>query len=111
MRITITGQPGPRITIAGDITTTLWVPYDEVEECFLLGGERRIADRRSPLRREGSRRFRVDGAGISRIGHGELTLDGRPNRGRSRLPPPEPFSAKMSYVYAIALRFHGARLA
>jgi hypothetical protein len=36
MSITITGQPRQRIAVAGDITKTLRVPYDAVEERFLL---------------------------------------------------------------------------
>ncbi|GGO91694.1 hypothetical protein [Stakelama pacifica] len=75
MSITITGQPGQRIAVAGDITKTLRIPYDEIEERFLLAAsdgsliEGRLEEDRFDFR------VVVDGAGISRIGSGELTLD------------------------------------
>lgn len=79
MSITITGQPGQRIAVAGDITKTLRVPYDEVEERFLLAAsDGSLIEGR--LEAEEDRfdfRVVVDGAGISRVGHGELTLDWR----------------------------------
>ncbi|MBA3677559.1 MAG: hypothetical protein H0W74_09180 [Sphingosinicella sp.] len=77
MSITITGQPGQRIGVAGDITTTLRVPYDEVEERFLLAAsDGSLIEGR--LEAEADRfdfRVIVDGAGISRVECGELTLD------------------------------------
>ena len=77
LSITITGQPGQRIAVAGDITKTLRVPYDEVEERFLLAAsDGSLIEGR--LEAEEDRfdfRVVVDGAGISRIGSGELTLD------------------------------------
>lgn len=73
MSITITGQPGQRIAVAGDITKT----YDEVEERFLLAAsDGSLIEGR--LQAEEDRfdfRVVVDGAGISRVGRGELTLD------------------------------------
>lgn len=76
MSITITGQPGQRVA-AGDITTTLRVPYDEVEERFLVAtSDGSLIEGR--LEAEEDRfdfRVVVDGAGISRIGNGKLTLD------------------------------------
>lgn len=77
MSITITGQPGQRIAVAGDITTTLRVPYREAEERFLLAAsDGSLIEGR--LEAEDDRfdfRVVVDGAGISRVGSGELTLD------------------------------------
>ncbi len=77
MSITITGQSGQRISVAGDITTTLRVPYDEVEERFLLAAsDGSLIEGR--LEAEEDRvdfRVVVDGAGMSRIGRGALTLD------------------------------------
>jgi hypothetical protein len=77
MSITITGQAGQRVAVAGDITTTLRVPYDEVEERFLLAAsDGSLIEGR--LEAEVDRfnfRIVVDGAGISRVGPGELTLD------------------------------------
>lgn len=79
MSITITGQPGQRIAVAGDITKTLRVPYDEVEDRFLLAAsDGSLIEGR--LKAEEDRfdfRVVVDGAGISRVGNGELTLDWR----------------------------------
>lgn len=77
MSITITGQPGQRVAVAGDITTMLRVPYDEVDERFLLAAsDGSLIEGR--LEAEEDRfdfRVVVDGAGISRVGCGELTLD------------------------------------
>lgn len=77
MSITITGQPGQRVAVAGDITTTLRVPYHEVEERFLLAAsDGSLIEGR--LEAEEDRfdfRVVVDGAGISRVGDGALTLD------------------------------------
>lgn len=77
MSITITGQLGQRVAIAGDITTTLRVPYDEVEERFLLAAsDGSLIEGR--LEAEEDRfdfRVVVDGAGISRVCDGALTLD------------------------------------
>ena len=77
MSITITGQPGRRIAVAGDITKTLRVPYDAVEERFLLAAsDGSLIEGR--LEAEEDRfdfRVVVDGAGFSRIGPGKLTLD------------------------------------
>lgn len=58
MSITITGQPGQRVAIAGDITTTLRVPYDEVEECFLLAAS-------DGSLKVGSKRKRIDSSSRS----------------------------------------------
>ena len=77
MSITITGQPGQRIAVAGDITKTFRVPYDEVEERFLLAASDGSLIE-GPLEAEDDRfdfRVVVDGAGISCVGSGELTLD------------------------------------
>lgn len=77
MSITITGQPGQCVAVTGDITTILPVPYHEVEERFLLAAsDGSLIEGR--LEAEEDRfdfRVVVDGAGISRVGHGELTLD------------------------------------
>lgn len=77
MSITITGQPGQRVAVAGDITTTLRVPYDEAEERFLLAAsDGSLIEGR--LEAEEDRfdfRVVVDGAGLSRIAPGALTLD------------------------------------
>ena len=77
MSITITGQPGQRVAVAGDITTMLRVPYDEVEERFLLAASDGSLIEGRLEAEEGRFDFRVvvDGAGISRIGRGEVTLD------------------------------------
>jgi hypothetical protein len=77
MSVTITGRAGQRVAVTGDITTTLRVPYDEVEERFLLAAsDGSLIEGR--LEAEEDRfdfRVVVDGAGISRVGAGELTLD------------------------------------
>lgn len=77
MSITITGQPGQRVAVAGDITATLRVPYDEVEERFLLAAsDGSLIEGR--LEAEEDRfdfRVVVDGAGMSRTAPGGLTLD------------------------------------
>lgn len=77
MSITITGQAGQRVAVAGDITTTLQVPYDEVEERFLLAASdgSLIEGRLDAEEDRFDFRVLVDGAGIARIGCGELTLD------------------------------------
>lgn len=77
MSITITGQPGQRIAVAGDITKTLRVPYDEAEGRFLLAAsDGSLIEGRLEVEEERfDFRVVVDGAGISRIGPGELTLD------------------------------------
>lgn len=77
MSITITGQPCQRIAVAGDITKTLRVPYDEAEGRFLLAAsDGSLIEGRLEVEEEGfDFRVVVDGAGISRIGLGELTLD------------------------------------
>jgi hypothetical protein len=77
MSITITGQSGQRVAVAGDITKTLRVPYDEVEERFLLAtSDGSLIEGR--LEAEEDRfdfRVIIDGAGISRVAQGEVTLD------------------------------------
>lgn len=77
MSITIEGQPGQRVGVTGDIATTLRVPFDEVEERFLLAAsDGTLVEGR--LEAEDDRyhfRVLVDGAGVVRIGRGELTLD------------------------------------
>ncbi len=77
MSITITGQPGQRVAVAGDITTTLRVPFGEMEERFLLAAsDGSLIEGR--LEAEEDRfdfRVVVDGAGNSRVKPGELTLD------------------------------------
>ena len=77
MSITITGRPGQCIAVTGDITTTLSVPYHEVEERFLLAAsDGSLIEGR--LEAEEDRfdfRVVVDGAGISRVEPGALTLD------------------------------------
>ena len=77
MSITITGQSGQRVAVAGDITTTLRVPYHEVEERFLLAASDGSLIEGCLEAEEDRFDFRVvvDGAGISRVGDGELTLD------------------------------------
>ncbi|MCR5870014.1 MULTISPECIES: hypothetical protein [unclassified Sphingomonas] len=77
MSITITGQPGQRIAVAGDITKTLRVPYDEAEGRFLLAAsDGSLIEGRLEVEEERvDFRVVVDGAGISRIGPSELTLD------------------------------------
>lgn len=77
MSIAMTGKPGQRVAVAGDITTMLCVPHHEVEERFLLAvSDGSLIEGR--LEAEEDRfefRVVVDGAGISRVGDGELTLD------------------------------------
>jgi hypothetical protein len=77
MSITITGQPGRRIAVAGDITKTLRVPYDAVEERFLLAASdgSLIEGRLEAGEDRFDFRVVVDGAGFSRIGPGKLTLE------------------------------------
>lgn len=77
MSITITGQPGQRLAVVGDITTILRVPFADMEERFLLAAsDGSLIEGR--LEAEDDRfdfRVVVDGAGISRVVPGELTLD------------------------------------
>lgn len=74
MSITITGQ---RIAVVGDITMTLRVPCDEVEERFLLAASdgSLIEGRLEAEKDRFDFRVVVDGAGISRINPGSLILD------------------------------------
>lgn len=76
MSITIKGQPGERVGVTGDIVTTLRVPFDEVEERFLLAASDGTLIEGRLDAEEGQYDFRVvvDGAGITRVGRGELTL-------------------------------------
>lgn len=69
MSITITGQPGQRVAVAGDITTTLRVPYDEMEKRFLLATSdgSLIEGRLEAQEDRFDFRVVVDGAGISRV--------------------------------------------
>lgn len=77
MSITIKGQPGQRIAVAGDITKTLRVPYHEAEERFLLAASdgSLIEGRLGAEEDRFDFRVVVDGAGISHVGPGVLTLD------------------------------------
>lgn len=77
MSITITGHPGQRVAVAGDITTTLRVPYHEAEERFFLAASdgSLIEGRLEAEEYRFDFRVVVDGAGTSRVRPGELTLD------------------------------------
>lgn len=77
MSITIKAQPGQRLDVAGDIATVLRVPFDEVEERFLIAASDGTLIEGRLDGEEDRYEFRVvvDGAGMVRLGRGEFTLD------------------------------------